>query len=203
MGCDFPKTEIAVHTVTLGKWSGFSSLALGFSLLQYLQFYLFIWPLRWNWLRGKIRCYQNYWIDLTLFAYDLRKFKSLGFSSCTIWILYGCNFKSNFKIRRNYVRDNPNTAERLRVGKWGSRRTESETCCTFFSVRGLPASNFSTHFFIKGALEHWIKSCKSYSTRNKCLTVMSKLLLNKIVSHSKSAEALWGDPLRLNYRKSS
>lgn len=44
-----PLADKTAHTVTLGKWRGFSFFNLGLVSLQYLQFCLFICPIRRKW----------------------------------------------------------------------------------------------------------------------------------------------------------
>ena len=66
-----------------------------------------------------------------------RNWWSFSFSSCTICILYGWNFKSTWRIRRTHSRDNLTAAASLRTERCGLRKTETRAASMFCGVRVL------------------------------------------------------------------
>ena len=133
-----PKSATAHQTVTHWLWRGRSWCCRGFALAQNWKFCLFTKPDKWKWASSL----QSRWPGGT-FANIVSQAaclscQSRSWSSWTIIILYGWNFKSRCRILRTLRSDTPKASAAERCGDVVTACLTVVMVSGVCTLRGLP-----------------------------------------------------------------
>ena len=124
-----PKSATAHQTVTHWLWRGRSWCCRGFASAQHRKFCLFTKPDKWKWASSlQSRRPGGTFANILSQAVYL-SCQSRSWSSWTIIILYGWNFKFICKILRTLRSDIPKASACLAVERCGDVVTNMSHCC--------------------------------------------------------------------------